>query len=128
MIFTYYNLVCYNKKSTRGDIIIIIKNKTYERDLKKKIISKHKDKELSNIYGVEYLIKESNNLEELINKPESKLYNIEKKQGNLKEIYTARINDKIRLYMKPYGKYPYNLLEIEKIEFTKIDDKHYGEG
>lgn len=112
----------------RGDIIIIIKNKAYERDLKKKIISKHKDKELSNIYAIEYLIKKSQNLKELINKPESKLYNIEKKKANLKEIYTARINDKIRLYMKPYGNYPYNLLEIEKIEFTKIDDKHYGEG
>lgn len=98
------------------------------RDLKKKIISKHKIKELSNIYAIEYLIKKSNNLKELINKPESKLYNIEKKNANLKEIYTAHINNKIRLYMKPYGEYPYKKIEIEKIEFIKIDDKHYGEG
>lgn len=127
MLFTYYNLVCYNIK-TRGDIIIIIKNKAYERDLKKKIISKHKNKELPNIYAIEYLIKKSNNLKELINKSESKLFNIQKKNANLKEIYTAHINNKIRLYMKPYGEYPYRTKEIKKIEFIKIDDRHYGEG
>ena len=30
--------------------------------------------------------------------------------------------------MKPIGKYPYNILEIEEIEFIDIDNKHYGEG
>lgn len=124
---TYYNQVCYNMKKA-GDNIIIIRNKTYERDLKKKIISKHKNKELANIYSIEYLIKKSQNFKELLSNPESKLYNIKKKSGNLKEIYTAYVNSKIRLYIKPYGDYPYNLAEIEKIEFIKIDDKHYGEG
>ena len=53
---------------------------------------------------------------------------IEQKKGNLKEYYTARINQKIRLIMKPIGSYPYNTLEITDIEFIDIDDKHYGEG
>ena len=30
--------------------------------------------------------------------------------------------------MKPIGEYPYNNILIDKIEFIKIDDKHYGEG
>lgn len=71
---------------------------------------------------------ENNNFSDILNSPLGRLYNINKKTGNLKEIYTANINKKIRLYLKPYGKYPYNLIEIEKIEFIKIDDKHYGEG
>ena len=55
----------------------------------------------------------------------SKIYNIEKKTGDLKEYYTARLNGKIRLIMKPIGEYPYNLIEIEGIEFTEIDENHY---
>jgi hypothetical protein len=30
--------------------------------------------------------------------------------------------------MRPVGEYPYNLVEIEAIEFCEIDDKHYGKG
>lgn len=30
--------------------------------------------------------------------------------------------------MKPVGDYLYTLIEIVKIEFVKIDDKHYKEG
>lgn len=29
----------------------------------------------------------------------------------------ARVNKKIRLYLKPVGEYPYNLIEIEKIDY-----------
>ena len=47
----------------------------------------------------------------LITNPISKLYYIEKKSGNLKEYYTARLNNKIRLIMKPIATYPYNLIE-----------------
>lgn len=39
-----------------------------------------------------------------------------------------KVNNKIRLHMKPVGEYPYNMIEIEEIEFIKIDDSHYGEG
>lgn len=30
--------------------------------------------------------------------------------------------------MKPVGKYPYEKIEIDEIEFVDIDDHHYGEG
>ena len=32
------------------------------------------------------------------------------------------------LYIKPIGAYPYNIAEINELEFLKIDNKHYGEG
>lgn len=63
----------------------------------------------------------------LILNPYKNVYYIEQKKGNLKEFYTARINDKIRLVMKPVGTYPYNKIEIIEIEFIDIDNKHYGE-
>ena len=50
------------------------------------------------------------------------------KTSNLKEIYTAKINEKIRLWMNPVGNYPYNTIEIDIIIFEKIDDRHYGDG
>lgn len=47
----------------------------------------------------------------------------------MKEIYTAKLNGKLRLDMKPCSDYPYNKLEdIIEIEFIEIDDKHYREG
>lgn len=67
-------------------------------------------------------------MDELINSPLSRIYKIEKKNGILKEIYTARINAKLRLYIKPNGSYPYELKIINEVEFLKIDDKHYGDG
>ena len=88
-ITTYYVII-----NIGGDNIIIIKSKAYERDLKKKIIAKHMNRELANIIAIEYLIKKSPNFKILINNPESKLYNITKKSGDLKEIYTAYINKK----------------------------------
>ena len=123
----YYNLISYNI-SIRGDILQIIKTSKYKQDLKKKIINKHLDKELQMILKIEDLILSVNNLQDLINHPFKNIYGIEKKHSNLKEIYTAHINKKIRLYMKPVGTYPYNLIEITEIEFVKVDDKHYGEG
>lgn len=56
------------------------------------------------------------------------VYGVEKKTGNLKNIYTARINSKLRLYIKPIGNYPYTLEDIVEISFIEIDDKHYGDG
>ena len=67
-------------------------------------------------------------MKELMLNPLSIVYNIEKKSGNLKEIYTAKINKKLRMYIRPVGKYPYNLEEIVEIELEQIDEKHYGEG
>ena len=57
------------------------------------------------------------------------MYIIQKrKNGDLKEIYTARINQKLRMHIKPIGEYPYVLETIIEIELVEIDDKHYGEG
>ena len=109
-------------------LFLLLKQKNYERDLKRKIISKHKFDELARIGHIESLIKSASNMQELTNSSLAKIYGIEKKNGDLKEIYTARVNNKIRLYMKPEGEYPYKLINIEAFEFIKIDDKHYGEG
>ncbi len=126
-MLAYYNLFGYNMNK---EVIFlqIIKTSSYKQDLKRKIINKHLDKEFDIIRKIEDLILSVNNLQELINHPFKNVYHVEKKSGNLKEIYTARVNKKIRLYLKPVGEYPYNLVEIEKIEFIKIDDKHYKEG
>ena len=67
-------------------------------------------------------------MQKLINSSLAKIYGIKKKNGDLRETYTADLNKKIRLYMKPESEYPYDLTGIEFIEFVKIDDKHYGEG
>lgn len=104
----------------------IIKTKTYLKDLQKKIKNKHKKKE-ETIEAIEELMIQSKNMKELMLNPLAIVYNIEKKQGNLKEIYTARINQKLRMYIKPKGEYPYKLEEIIELELKEIDDKHYGE-
>ena len=106
----------------------IIKTGSYKKDLQKKIKNKHKKKEEETIEAIEELMIQSNNMKELMLNPLSVVYNIEKKKGNLKEIYTARINSKLRMYIKPIGKYPYKLEEIVEIELREIDDKHYGDG
>ena len=105
-----------------------IKSKNYEKDYKKKILNKYKQKEIDRIQSIEELVLDSENLKSLLLNPLSLVYNIRQKEGVLKEIFTANVNSKIRLYMKPIGEYPYNKIEIKSIEFLKIDDKHYGEG
>ena len=106
----------------------IIKTKTYIKYLQKKIKNKHKTKEQETIEAIEELMIQSKNRQEVIINPLSRVYNIEKKQGNLKEIYTANINMKLRMYIKPIGEYPYKLEKIVEVELREIDDRHYGEG
>ena len=106
----------------------IIKSKQFEKDYKKKIVYKHKLKESDEFKKIEDLILDSDNLKCLLLNPLSKIYRISQKENNLKEIFTANLNSKIRLYMKPIGEYPYNSIEITEIEFLQIDDKHYGDG
>ena len=108
--------------------IKIKKGKVYLKDYDKKIIKKHLINEETRIRLIENLIINSNNMNELINSPLSRIYKIEKKSGDLKEIYTARVNEKLRLYIKPNGNYPYELKFITEVEFLEIDDKHYGDG
>ena len=127
---TYYNLLGYNIFTTKEVFSIkIIKNKQYLRTLKKVLVSTHKDKELKILEKIEKLIIQSENMKELMLNPLRIIYNIEQKKGNLKEIFTADLNSKLRLYMKPIDDYPYDKLEhIIEIEFVTIDDKHYGDG
>lgn len=106
----------------------IIKTKNYIKDIQKKIKNKHKIKEAETIEAIEELMIQSKNMKELMLNPLSIVYNIEKKTGNLKEIYTAKINQKLRMYIRLVGKYPYILEEIVEIELEQIDDKHYGDG
>ncbi len=106
----------------------IIKTSTYIKDIQKKIKNKHMKKEEETIENIENLMIISENMKELMLNPLSRIYNIEKKKGNLKEIYTADINSKIRMYIKPVGEYPYKLEEIIELELRQIDDKHYGDG
>ena len=95
----------------------IIKGKNYIKDYKKKIEYKHLFNEIQRIKDIEDLILDSQNLKILLLNPLSKIYGI-----------SAKINQKIRLYIKPIGEYPYNIVEITELEFLKIDDKHYGDG
>ena len=104
----------------------IIETSKYKKSYKKKLVNKNKTKEVERIENIKSIIIMSNNFHELLISEYKKVYYIEKKKGNLKEFYTARINDKIRLLMKPIGEYPYKDIEIEEILFDDIDNKHYG--
>ena len=106
----------------------IIKTSMYEKTYKKYIIDKHLKKEKERIEEIEDFISNVENMQELSKNSLSIIYGIQKKKGELKEIYTAKVNNKIRLHMKPVGEYPYKMVEIKAIEFIKIDDSHYGEG
>lgn len=86
------------------------------------------NKELATIEAIEVLMVESEDMKKLMLNPLTRVYNINKKSGILKEIYTANVNKKIRMYIKPIGEYPYKLEEIVEIELEQIDDRHYGEG
>lgn len=108
--------------------MVIIKSKKYLRDFNKLIVNKNLQKELERINNIENLIIALPTLQDVICSPFKNIYHIEQKKGDLKEFYTARINNKVRLIMKPHGSYPYNKMEITEIEFINIDDSHYGEG
>lgn len=108
--------------------MVIHESSGYKKDYKKIIINKHMIKEKEKIDNIKNIILSSKNLSELLHNPYKNVYYITKKSGNLKEYYTARINNKLRLIMKPEGEYPYDSLVIETIEFISIDNKHYGEG
>lgn len=108
--------------------MIITKTKLYNKSYKSKIVDKHLFKEINRIQAIEDLFFSKSNLYEVLHDPLSKIYRVEKKTGNLREYYTARVNSKIRLKIKPVGEYPYNIMEISDVIFEDIDDSHYGEG
>ena len=104
----------------------IIESKNYKKSYTK--ILKNKVNEIDRLNKIITLLLEYPTLHDVLITPYKEIYYIEKKKGNLKEYYTARINQKIRLIMKPIGDYPYNTMEITDIEFIDIDNKHYKEG
>lgn len=118
----------YNKYIETGANVKIYKSKQYEADYKKKIVGKHLYKEIDRIQNIEELILDMDNLKELLLNPLSIVYGIDQKKGNLREFFTAKVNGKIRLVMRPVGDYPYDQIKIEEINFIEIDNKHYGEG
>ena len=122
----YYYLIGYNVLE-RGDAMIIHYSSRYQKDYKK-LVKKHMIDEINNIEKIKNVIVSSNNLHELFLNPYSKIYGFSQKHGNLKEIITARVNSKIRLWMMPIGEYPYDYISIVEIEMIEIDESHYGEG
>ena len=108
--------------------MVIIKTSKYKRSYRKEITNKYLIKEDTRLHNIENFLLSKNNLSEVMLDPLKDIYYIEKKTGNLKEYYTARINDKMRLIIKPNGEYPYNVIEIEELIFECIDNSHYGEG
>lgn len=125
-IITYHVII--HAKGDEHYLLKIIKTSKYKRDLQKKIIKKHMKKEELTIEAIEELIIQSQTMKILMLNPLERVYNINKKSGVLKEIYTANINDKIRMYIKPVGIYPYELDEIVEVELIEIDDQHYSDG
>lgn len=80
----------------------IIKTKTYIKDLQKKIKNKHKKKEQETIEAIEELMIQSKNRQEVIINPLSRVYNIEKKQGNLKKNIYSKYKYEIKNVYKAY--------------------------
>ena len=105
--------------------MIIIETSKYKKSVQK--ILKNKKRELERLENIKIIIINSENLHKLLLSQFKNIYRIEKKTGNLKEYYTASLNDKLRLLMKQVGEYPYKEVEIDEIIFEDIDDKHYGE-
>ena len=118
-----YNLIGYNIYRKGFWYINIIKSKAYKKTEKK--VFKNKTKELEKLDNIKNAIIISSNLHELMLSKFKYIYDIRKKHGDLKEIYSASLNGNIRLLFKPVGKYPYNEVEIFELEFLEINDTHY---
>ena len=103
--------------------MIIKESKAYKRTERK--ILKNKTIELEKLENIKNIMINSKNLDELMHSAFKYVYDIRKKTGNLKELYSASLNGNIRLLFKPCGKYPYNEIEIVEIELIEINNKHY---
>ncbi len=108
--------------------IKIIETKLYKKDYRKIIRRKNFDKEEAKLEKILNLLLTEENMHTLMLNNYSIMYHIEQKKNNLKQYYTARLNSKLRLIMKPVGNYPYELKKINEIELIEIDEKHYKEG
>ena len=103
--------------------MIINESKAYKRTERK--VLKNKIRELEKLENIKNIIIDSNKRKELMNSDFKYIYDIRKKDGNLKELYSASLNGNIRLLFKPIGSYPYKEIEIVEIELIEINDKHY---
>lgn len=101
----------------------IIESKAYKKTEKK--VLKNKSRELEKLENIKNAIIATSNLHELMHSQFKYIYDIRKKTGNLKEIYSASLNGNIRLLFKPVGEYPYKEIEIMELEFLVINDTHY---
>lgn len=101
----------------------IIESKAYKKTEKK--VFKNKTKELEKLDNIKNAIIISSNLLELMLSKFKCIYDIRKKHGDLKEIYSTSLNGNIRLLFKPVGSYPYEEIEIVELEFLEINDTHY---
>lgn len=108
--------------------MVVHESSSFKRSYKKVIINKHKIEEAKKLEFLKDVFLNNNSLHDIMISNYKNIYNIEKKKGNLKEYYSARLNSKMRLLMKPFGNYPYNEIEIVEIEFVDIDNSHYGKG
>ena len=123
----YYYLIGYNIYSS-GGFMQVIETTKFKNSYKRLIIRKHLMDEDEILNAIIDLLLDSNNLDEIMKSKYKIIYHIEKKKGNLKEYYTARLNKKMRLIMKPNSDYPYNEIEIDEIIMEDIDNSHYGDG
>ena len=106
--------------------MIIIESKSYRKTETKLLKNKHKVAELEKLNNIKNIIINKENLHELMISEFKYIYDIRKKSGDLKELYSASLNSNIRLLFKPVGEYPYNEIEIIELEFIEINDKHYN--
>ena len=98
----------------------------YKRDYKK-LLNKHMKKEIETLERIIMYLKLVGNMRELLDNPYSKIFHIEKKSGNLKSFYTARINEKIRLFIRPANE-NLDLVYIVEVELSEINLNHYNDG
>lgn len=108
--------------------MILNKKNKYLKSVEKKLGCSHKYKELEKLNNIEELLIEEENLGELFLNPLSKSYKFEQLTGNKSSLFSARLNQKVRVIFKPSCDQPYEYQNIIEIEMIEIDDKHYGDG
>lgn len=108
--------------------MVIKETEKYKKTYKKCLLNKHMNREIERLSNIKNLIIATPNFHKLLLSEYKNVYHIEKKNGSFKEYYSARLNSKIRLLMRPVGEYPYKEIEIDEIIFEEIMNNHYGEG
>ena len=103
----------------------IIESTKYKRKYKE-LNRKHMISELSTIEQICLIIESYDNLKLLMSSYYKLKYNIEELKGDMKDFFSIRINNKLRLIIKPIVDYPYNYIEVYDLEFIDLSD-HYKE-